>query len=93
MEISQVAISQWKQLCKDHVNTHPSIVDLKVEKAVVLGQVKHIYRNGNRIIRYHDLNLLVSNNEVQTIWRDSTTPTVNVSEKLKEAYERVDLIY
>lgn len=92
VEVSQIAIRQWKQLCRRHTNTHMSIVISKIRRAYVLGQVKHIYRNGNKIVRYHDLNLLVADNEVQTIWRDSTTPTVEVNEMLKQAYDTSDFI-
>ena len=93
MEVSQIAVNQWKQLCKRHISTHSSIVINKIKRAHDLGQVVHIYKDGNRITRYHDLNLLVSCDEIQTIWRDATIPDVEVNEKLKEMYEKVEFLF
>ena len=93
MLVSRMAINQWKQLCKRHANTSSNIVALKIDRACALGQVKYIYKNGNKVIRYHDLNILVAGDEAQVIWRDNTVPNVDVSDELKEMYDESGLFY
>lgn len=88
MAVSRIAIGQWKQLCRDYGKCNDDeLITKKVIRAFTLGQITHIYENGNIIKRYHDLNLLESDGEIQTIWRDSTSPSVFVDERLKLKYD------
>lgn len=91
MIISGVAIGQWKSCCKKYNKSKETkVIKQKIERAVHLGQVTHIYRDSSYIVRYYDLNFLVSNQEeVMTIWRDTTTPIVKVSERLKVIYDKI----
>lgn len=53
-----------------------------------MGKVSHYYMNGDYIICYHDMNLLISKDGiVLTIWRDMSVPPHNISEKTKLKYD------
>jgi hypothetical protein len=86
MRISGVAIGQWNSLSKKKegiVRTR-----YKINRAVVMGKVSHIYKSKDYIIRYFDLNILVSNmGMVLTIWRDRNTPKHQVHESIKVKYD------
>ena len=88
--VSGVARGQWKQLCKGYNDCYDTeLMTSKITRAYCLGQIVHIYDNGNYITRYYDLNMLVSENEIQTIWREITSPSVFVDENVKRKYDQV----
>lgn len=88
--VSGVARGQWKQLCKGYYNCDDTeLITNKIIRAYYLGQIVHFYNNGNYITRYHDLNILLSESEIQTIWRDITRPSVFVDEEVKRKYDQV----
>lgn len=90
LKINGVARGQYKQLCPrswSKCNGDESELSYKIRRAVKLGTETYLYRNGCRIIRYHNLNFLIGDNEVMTIWRDYSTPPYDVSEELKVSYQ------
>lgn len=92
LKISGVAKGQYKQLCPyswHKCNGDHKLLEYKIKRAADLGKVTHTYSNGSRIVRYYNLNLLVSGNEVMTIWYDKSYPRVGIDESLKEAHMNV----
>lgn len=90
IDVSDIAIGQWKQLCKEYNHCDDTeLMTNKIIRAYFLGQIVHFYDNGNYISRYHDLNILVSESEIQTIWRDMTRPSVFVDEDVKRKYNLI----
>ena len=88
--VSGVARGQWKQLCKGYYNCDDiQLVEDKIIRAYYLGKIAYIYDNKNYIVRYYDINLLISENEIQTLWRDITSPSVFVDENVKRKYDQV----
>lgn len=86
MKISGVAIGQWNQNCKNKEGIRRT--SYKIHRAIVMGKVSHMYMNGDYIIRYHDLNLLISTDGiVMTVWRDGSTKPHTISQEVKDKYD------
>ncbi|OME54039.1 hypothetical protein BSK59_15775 [Paenibacillus odorifer] len=86
MKISGVAIGQWNQICKKKEGIRRT--QYKIYRAIVMGNVAHTYASKDYIIRYHDMNILVSHTGlVLTIWRDSNTDTITIVDKVKAKYD------
>jgi hypothetical protein len=86
MKVSGVAIGQWNANCKNKEGRRRTIY--KILRAIVMGKVSHVYRTKDYIVRYHDLNILVSNKGiVLSVWRDKTRKQHFVPETFKEQYD------
>lgn len=88
MKISGVAIGQWNGNCRKQEGN--SRTQYKILRAIVMGKVTHIYSNGGYIVRYYDINVLVSSEGlVLTLWKDSNTPQHTIDPKIRHEYDRV----
>lgn len=86
MKISGVSLWQWNQICKKKEGIRRTTY--KIFRAISMGKVAHIYASGDYIIRYQDINLLISKTGlVLTLWRDTTTPNHKIHHKVKEHYD------
>lgn len=86
MIVSGVAIGQWNQICKKKEGVRRT--KYKIIRAFVMGKLSHVYTTKDYIIRYADLNLLVSRSGViMTVWRDKVNRNVIIDEKIKKQYD------
>lgn len=89
LKINGVVRGQYKQMCSKSwykCNGDEKELDFKIRRAVDLGKHTYTYKNGCKIIRYHFLNFLIDDNEIMTMWKDSSRPPYHVSEDLKKEY-------
>lgn len=85
MKISGVAIGQWNQICKKKEGIRRTTY--KIHRAIVMGKVTLKYPTGDYIVRYHDLNLLVSKaGIVYVVWRDIEAEKHTIKDKVKMKY-------
>jgi hypothetical protein len=87
VKVSGVARGQWYNLTKKK-EKDVKMVNYKIERAVKLGQIAHVYPTGEYIVRYYNLNIMVNGDDILTIWRDRSRPMVNVLEKSKKMYDK-----
>ncbi|MCY9757740.1 hypothetical protein M5X00_26280 [Paenibacillus alvei] len=86
MKVSGVALGQWNRICKKKEGIRRTVY--KINRAIVMGNVAHVYETKDYIIRYHDMNILVSNKSlVLTVWRDRETDPFTIQEELKAEYD------
>lgn len=86
MIVSGIAIGQWNQICRKKEGIRRT--RYKILRAFVMGRLSHTYKSKDYIVRYCDLNLLVSHTGViMTVWRDKSTPNVIVDEEFKTKYD------
>lgn len=86
MYISGIAIGQWNQICRKQGTVGE--INYKIHRAIVLGDVSHVYHSGDYIVRYYDLNIMVSRtNLVMTVWRDIMTKPFYIDEEVKAEYD------
>lgn len=90
IRVSGVSIGQWKNLCKKDGNSSTEVVKEKILRAVVLGKPNFKYDTKDYILRYYDLNILVSRKGlVLTVWRHIGTKKgskpVEILEEFKES--------
>jgi hypothetical protein len=86
MKVSGVAIGQWNQICKKKEGIRRTIY--KIFRAIVMGKVSHVYKTGDYIVRYYDMNVLVSRTGlVLTVWRDTETEIHNIPQSIREKYD------
>lgn len=71
--VTGVAIGEWNKNCKIKNSRYMTIY--KILRAYFLGAVSHKFEDGNYIVRYFNINILVSKDgAVLTVWRDNTRP-------------------
>jgi hypothetical protein len=86
MKVSGVAIGQWNSVCKKKEGRRRTLY--KIYRAIVMGTVSHIYPTGDYIVRYYDVNLLVSKKGmVLTVWKDASRPRHIIPTEIKERYD------
>ncbi|MCR8994582.1 hypothetical protein [Brevibacillus laterosporus] len=86
MKISGVALGQWNQICKKKEGVRRTTY--KIYRAISMGEMSHIYASGDYIVRYQDINLLISKTGlVLTVWRDTITPNYKISDRVKKHYD------
>lgn len=86
MKVSGVAIGQWNDICKKKEGAHRT--KYKLHRAIVLGRVVHVYVSKDYIVRYHDLNILVSHiGLIMMVWRDQSRPNVVILDEDKDEYD------
>lgn len=86
MKISGVAIGQFLGNVKKKEGKRRT--EYKIHRAIVLGKLTHVYNSGDYIVRYYDLNLLISKQGiVLTIWRDATRKEHYINPKIKDSYD------
>lgn len=84
--VSGVAIGQWKNLTRHGKTLKKQELEEKIKKAIILGKPMFMYKTGDYIIRYYDINILVSSSGiVLTVWKHVDNSTyVFVDEKSKD---------
>lgn len=88
MKVSGIAIGQWNANCKKKEGARRTIY--KIHRAIVFGNVSHVFESKDYVVRYYDMNILVSHTGlVMMVWRDQTRPNYFVSEEEKAAYNAV----
>lgn len=87
--ISGVAIGQWRNSTKKGLGLKKNEAEDKIKRAIILGKPVFMYKTGDYIIKYHDLNILVSRDGiVLTIWRHHDKSSyVYTSESSKAKYK------
>jgi hypothetical protein len=86
MRISGIAIGQWNANCKKKEGTHRT--KYKIHRAIVLGNVTHVYMSKDYVVRYYDMNILVSHTGlVMMVWKDQSRPNHMVGRYTKEKYD------
>lgn len=86
MKISGVALGQWNQICKKKEGIRRT--QYKIYRAIVMGNVAHTYMSDDYVIRYYDMNILVSHTGlVLTVWRDTETAPYVIGHKTKARYD------
>lgn len=88
MKISGIAVGQWNANVRKKEGKHRT--KYKIRRAIVLGNVSHVYDSNDYVVRYHDMNLLVSHTGiVMMVWKDNSRPVHFVSEEIKTEYDEV----
>jgi hypothetical protein len=86
MKISGVALGQWNSICKKKEGVRRT--RYKIYRAIAMGKVSHVYESGDYIIRYYDINVLVSKTGlILTVWRDNSRELHYIRRKTKENYD------
>lgn len=86
MKATGIARGQWNNLCKKKVKDIAEL-DQKILRAYALGEITHVYKTGEYIVRYYDLNLLCNSTNILTIWRDKSRPRILISSEAKHKYD------
>lgn len=74
--ISGVAIGQWRNSTKKGSGLGKAEAEGKIKLAIILGKPLFMYKTGDYIVKYHDLNILISREgNVLTIWRHEDKST------------------
>lgn len=82
MRVSGVAIGEWNSICVKKNDKYWT--QFKLLRAYLTGKISHYYPDGNYIMRYQNLNLLVSKDGIiLTVWRDNSREFVKVKESTK----------
>jgi hypothetical protein len=88
MKISGIAIGQWNANCKNQEGQHRT--KYKIHRAIVFGNVSHVYQSKDYVIRYYDMNILISHTGiVMMVWRDQSRPVCFFDESDKVHYDSV----
>lgn len=86
MRVSGVAIGQWNEINKNKSSKRKTTY--KINRAIVMGTLSHSYSSGDYIIRYYNINLLISKTgEVLTLWKDDTRKPHHVPNSVRLAYD------
>lgn len=83
--ISGVAIGQWRNSTNKGLLLSKKETEDKIKRAIILGKPMFMYKSGDYIVKYYDLNILVSSSGiVLTVWRHHDQNTyVKISENAK----------
>lgn len=87
--VSGVAIGQWKSVTKNGGNLTKVEAETKILQAIILGKPVFMYKSNDYIIRYFDLNILISSTGVVlTVWRHEQAGFIHVSEGFKNSFKQ-----
>lgn len=74
--VSGVAVGQWKEITSKGRKYSKDEIEDKIKRAIILGKPVHIYKSGDYIIKYYDINILLSaSGIVLTVWKHNCQKT------------------
>ena len=90
--VSTKAVQNWKNNCKRYNGSkNDGLVKFLIKRSVALGQVVYLYDDGSQVVRYHDLEILVTSLccvlNIERVFDKENN--VEVDESVKIKYDRV----
>ena len=90
--ISSRVIQDWKNNCKRYNGEENNdLVKYLIKRAAKLGQVVYLYDDGSKVVRYHDIEIMISEKGcVLGMERKfDRENSVKISESVKNKYDEV----
>ena len=89
--IDNKAIVNYVELVRDAENLALYEIKYKICKMYAFSEVVYTYTNGNKIHRFYDMNMMLDNNTIKSIWRSKKQyrliyPNKNKYDKWKVKY-------
>lgn len=85
VNVSGVAIGQWRDITIKGAETTKVEAEAKILRALVLGKPVFVYKSGEVIVRYHNINIMINpQGIITTVWRHTGYKPKQVSESKKQ---------